>query len=201
MHQSPADNSSGAARRGFTIIEVMIVIVLVSIVTALFLPQFRPSEEAQLFAAAHVAAADIQYCRNLAVTNGSQYQIEFDSTNNRYEVSHTGADSSLDSLPKSPFLIDGTGGGGQPVQYQVVSQQPGSGNVKIHEVTRDAVSGAPQLEFSPLGALTMPGKTEVWLTVGGPGTQRFIAIEVNSTTGAVEVGSVSEFDASGGGGG
>lgn len=192
--------SSHADRRpAFTLIEVMIVVVLLSVAAAVFVPQFQPSGESQLYSAAHVVAADLQYCRNLAVTNASTYRLAFDPGANRYDLSHAGLDPTLDALPRSPFLSPGVGAGGKPIQTMWLGQQPATAGVRLHELTRDGAPAAPQLEFTPLGGLASPGSVEVWLTAGVSDRKRYISIHVHPVTGAVRVGSVSATDASGGG--
>ena len=188
------------SRRGFTLVEVSIVIVLLSVIVAAAIPYFRPTVEGRLYAAAHIMASDLQYCRSLAVTNNSHYQLKLNVPLNRYELSHAGANSQLDDLPPSAFLVSATGANGKMIQYNAVSAQPGSDAiVRLHEVTRDSLASVPTLEFDGLGALTTPGKTEVWLTAGVGAGQRYIAVGVDYSTGDTKIGEIQRYDAGGGG--
>ena len=49
------------------------------------------------------SAGDIQYARSLAVVNGSNYRLTFDTVLNQYVLTYSGTNPALATLPPSPF--------------------------------------------------------------------------------------------------
>src|ERR1043165_8289380 len=92
------------ANTGFTLVEVLMVVLLVSVLAAIVLPSMNPGVYDQLLAAAEVVATDLAYGRSLAVTNNDTYRFTFDLTNNQYWLEYTGSNSALATLPSSPFF-------------------------------------------------------------------------------------------------
>lgn len=75
--RSPTDAPIGAA--GFTVIEILVVIVIIGLITAMVVPNlgaFVP--RARLDAAAKVLAANIDYLRSEARIQGKRYSLELD---------------------------------------------------------------------------------------------------------------------------
>src|SRR5688500_572070 len=90
---------------GFTLIELMIVVALLSLVAATIIPNANPSLRDQLEGAAEILSGDIAFARSLAVANDSNYRIAFDFTQNRYVLTHTGTNPALNDLPRSPYAL------------------------------------------------------------------------------------------------
>ena len=180
-------------RIAFTWIEVTIVVVLLSIITAVSVPCFIGATSEPLYAAAHVVAADLQYCRELAVSNNSDYEVGFDVSLNRYEISHQGANASLDALPPTSFLVTKVGDGGKMIQYNALEQKTNASPlVKIHDVTRNGVSSPPLVRFTRSGCLAGGAVTQIWLTTGHGSQQEFVSIDIDPSTGDVRIGNVTE---------
>ncbi len=81
------------------------VIVVMGILVGLVLPNSNPSLLDQLRSAAQILRTDLAYGQSLAVANNSTYRFTFDTQNNRYVLSHSGANAALDKLPDSPFRL------------------------------------------------------------------------------------------------
>ena len=75
---------------GFTLVEVLMVVLLMSVLAAIALPSMNPSIHDQLQAVAEIVANDMAYGRSLAVANNGTYRFTFDLTNNQYYLQYTG---------------------------------------------------------------------------------------------------------------
>ncbi|NQU24593.1 MAG: prepilin-type N-terminal cleavage/methylation domain-containing protein [Candidatus Nealsonbacteria bacterium] len=173
---------------GFSLIELLLVIVIMGILAALVLPNSNPSLYDQLRSTAHVLSADLAYGRSLAVTNNSRYKFTFDEANNRYVLQHSGGNAALDKLPDSPFRNPDD----PPDEYIVkLDELP-----QIGMVARIAAVGTlsgtytqvDDLEFGPLGETTRTGPTTIWLAAGSGPDTRYLPVTVDPVTGLTEVG-------------
>src|ERR1041384_4809981 len=88
---------------GFTLVEIMIVVVLMSIIAVAVLPSASPSVDESLNSVANIVAGDLAYARSLALLNNDRYQIQFDLARNQYTLSYRGTNPTLAILPTSPF--------------------------------------------------------------------------------------------------
>src|SRR5688572_19841937 len=85
-------------RRGFTLVEILMVVVILGIASAVIVPQIGTRSDLKARAAARIVVADLIYAQNMAIASQKWHYVKFDTTNNRYSV--------LDSMPIDP---DGTG--------------------------------------------------------------------------------------------
>ena len=157
----------GRCRRAFTLVEILMVLVLLAILAAVVVPVFQPTTASQLELAAHVLASDIQYCQSLALTNNSDYQLGFNFPLNRYEISHQGANTALDQLPSTAFMLNTVGAGGKPTQYNPLGDEPGlQGRVLLHAVRVGEFGAISQFQFDGIGSLNTNNDVTIWLTAG-----------------------------------
>jgi len=163
---------------------MMIVVVLIGIMAAAMVSSATPAVHDKLLAAARLTAADVAYCRNLAVTNNSTYRIVFDTADDRYYIEHTGSDTSLDSLPYPPHRNEN-----DPANQHIVvfDERPQFDDLSVElekvQAVADTTTTVASLEFGPLGATTRSEETAIWLTAGNGDEQRFISLRVNPVTG------------------
>ena len=71
---------------GFTVVEILIVVIIISIAAMMALPMFSSAAVVQARAAADMIAADIEYAKNMAISMGQNYSVEFDSTAESYRI-------------------------------------------------------------------------------------------------------------------
>src|SRR6476661_38791 len=90
-------------KRGFSLLELLIVIVLTSILAQLAISAATPTVYDQLNSTANIIAGEMAYARSLAVGNNGSYRFDVDTANNRLVMRYTGSDSSLATLPRSPY--------------------------------------------------------------------------------------------------
>jgi prepilin-type N-terminal cleavage/methylation domain-containing protein len=179
-----------SARRGLTLVELLITLVVISIVAAMLIPQLGQQIPDQLLAAAEIVAADVEYARSLAVVNNSKYKITFEVPENRYYLMHTGTNTLLHVLPPSAFRQND-----DPPDRQTTDLADLPMSNPVVELIRVTASGGAltsvsDVEFTPLGGTTRPGVTTIWLKCGSGEDALFIPIEVNPATGLVEIGAM-----------
>jgi prepilin-type N-terminal cleavage/methylation domain-containing protein len=178
----------GRVRAGFSLIELLIVLTLMSILAATILTGTNPAAVEQLEAAARIVAADVAYCQSLAITQNSTYRLTFDAAQELYYLEHTGSDTSLDVLPPRPFHSPD-----DPPTRQTVrlADLPGGGSMV--QLVRVEALGTPvetvdHVEFGPLGETTRPEETQIWLAAGSGGLRRLVPLRINPVTGTTTLG-------------
>jgi prepilin-type N-terminal cleavage/methylation domain-containing protein len=178
----------------FSLVELLIVVAVMGILVGIVLPHFQPPLSEQLRGAASIVGADLSYARNLAVTNGSTYRVSFDVDGNRYVLTHTGSNPTLDTLPATPFRPSQDA----PDEHTCdLDELPHIGTtVHVYAVNEGIGSWKPigDVEFGPLGGTSRAEPTMVWLRCGsGPG-RRFLPLTVDPVTGLVAVGEIQARD-------
>ena len=81
-----AENDLHTSRRGFTLVEVIIVVVILSIAAMMAIPMMSSAGSVQIRSAADALAADLEYAKSMAISHQQNYGIIFDPGNNKYYV-------------------------------------------------------------------------------------------------------------------
>jgi prepilin-type N-terminal cleavage/methylation domain-containing protein len=76
----------GASRGGFTLVEILAVIVILGIASAIVIPQIGTRDDMRVKAAARTLIADLIYAQNLAISTGQVVYVRFDVAGNSYSV-------------------------------------------------------------------------------------------------------------------
>lgn len=72
--------------RGFTIVELLIVVVILSIVALTAIPMMSSAASIQARSAANLIAADIEYARSMAISRGQNYSVVFNKDTESYKI-------------------------------------------------------------------------------------------------------------------
>jgi prepilin-type N-terminal cleavage/methylation domain-containing protein len=72
--------------RGFTLIEILTVIVILGIASAVIAPQIGSRDDIKAKAGARVVIADLLYAQNMAIAKQAYYYVRFNAANETYQV-------------------------------------------------------------------------------------------------------------------
>lgn len=73
-------------RGGFTLVEILMVVVILGIASAVIVPQIGTRSDLKARAAARMVTADLIYAQNMAIATQRMHYVKFDLANNRYSV-------------------------------------------------------------------------------------------------------------------
>jgi prepilin-type N-terminal cleavage/methylation domain-containing protein len=76
----------GSRSGGFTLVEILAVIVILGIASAIVIPQIGTRDDMRVKAAARTLIADLIYAQNLAISTGQVVYVRFDVAGNSYSV-------------------------------------------------------------------------------------------------------------------
>ena len=173
---------------GFSLLELLIVIVIMGILAGMVLPNSNPSLYDQLRSTAYVLRTDLAYGRSLAVTNNSRYEFTFDKNNNQYVLEHSGSNAALDKLPDSPLRLPDD----PPDEHVVKLDELPQMGVATRIAAVGSLNGTyilvDDLEFGPLGETIRSSPTTIWLAAGSGPDARYLPVTVDPVTGLAEVG-------------
>lgn len=92
---------------GFTLVEVIIVVVILAIVSLITIPVMNSAAGLQVKTASNMIAGDLEYAQNLAITTGAVYSVVFDINAENYRI----IDSENNTIenphkPGSNYIVD-----------------------------------------------------------------------------------------------
>ena len=157
---------SAGASHGFTLIEIMVVVVILAITAMLAVPMLSSASSVQLRSAANMIAADLEYAKSMAISRQKNYTVVFDKLSESYQIEDA-----------NNVVID------HPVRKgftYVVNFSTDSRIDKVQIADAD-FSSASQVEFDWLGSPDVGGS--VTLQVGGSS----MTINVTPVTGYISI--------------
>ncbi len=75
-----------ATSGGFTIIEILLVVVIIAIAAMIAVPMMSSAASVQIRSAANIIAADLEYTKSMAISRQKNYSVVFNTANDYYEV-------------------------------------------------------------------------------------------------------------------
>ena len=92
--------------KGFTLIEIMIIVVILSIAMVVAVPMFSGAASFQLESATSMIAADLEYAKSLAITRQQQYGILFDTASDSYRLVDQDGNVITNPVTTKPYIVD-----------------------------------------------------------------------------------------------
>lgn len=151
--------------RGFTIIEILIVIVILAIAAMTAIPMISSAGSIQVRSVANMIAADLEYAKSLAITKGQRFTVVFDTISDSYSIEDQSG-TTISHPVKKGF------------EYVIDLESEGLDRV---EITGANFSGGSEVEFDYLGS---PDNGGVVTVQGG---SRTLTISVEAVTGYISV--------------
>ncbi len=141
------------APRGFTLLEVMVVVVILAIAAGMAVPMLSAGGATRLQAAAEMVAADLDYVKSMAISRGVQYRMTFDVAGNAYQVEDPNGVIGHPINKGQPFVFDFDDGRLSGVQI-TSADFDGAGQ---NEVAFDSIGSPYNAAGAPLdsGVLTL----------------------------------------------
>jgi prepilin-type N-terminal cleavage/methylation domain-containing protein len=81
-----ATNCETGRRRGFTMIEIVIVMVIIALVAMMAIPMMTSASSMQIRSAADMISADLEYAKSMAISRQKIYSVVFNKTNESYQI-------------------------------------------------------------------------------------------------------------------
>ena len=77
---------SRAQRSGFTMIEILIVVVIIAIAAMMAIPMMTSAGSMQIRSAANMIAADLEYAKSMAISRQKIYAVVFNESTESYQI-------------------------------------------------------------------------------------------------------------------
>jgi type II secretion system protein H len=165
--------SKKANMSGFTLVEILVVVVILAVAMTAAVPMFSSAGTVQVQSAASMLAADLEYARSMAISRQKYYGISFDKTMESYQVIDQAG-----SVVKHPL---------KPASNYQVSYKNQNGLAQVDLVSAD-FDGTSVVKFNYIGA---PYNASGWpltsgtISLSGGGVT--ITITVDPMTGYIRV--------------
>ncbi len=98
----PRYRAHGGYQRGFTLMELAIVILLISLFTIISVPLLSTGTKSDLNASTRRLAGTMKYLFNEAALSGQEHRLVFNLDENRYHGEIVDADGSISELEENP---------------------------------------------------------------------------------------------------
>jgi prepilin-type N-terminal cleavage/methylation domain-containing protein len=140
--------------RGFTLVEILMVVVILGIASAIIIPGLGTRDDLKSAAAARLVMADIMYAQNRAVAQQKKHYVRF--AGQQYTLSDTTALTAIDH-PLQPAHSNG--------KYVVTFGPGGTTGLETCSLGAVTVGATTTLGFNDLGEpFAFSGVTETPLT-------------------------------------
>ncbi|HEV2293498.1 MAG TPA: prepilin-type N-terminal cleavage/methylation domain-containing protein [Tepidisphaeraceae bacterium] len=143
-HRKLAVARASRQSRGFTLIEILMVVVILGIASAIIAPQIGSRDDLKVRAAARVLISDLIYAQNLAISQQKQIYVKFDADAENYRLMDRAGPAGLDSVIQNPITKD-----------PFITKLGPAGGSRMSDVRiQSAVFNGVDITYSPAQTLT-----------------------------------------------
>lgn len=93
------------AQAGFTLIELMVVVMIMAIAAAVIVASSTGTDDVRATSAAKMIAVDLEYAQNVAITDQDPVTVTFDPAGESYALSNTSG-ALIHPMSKSAYITD-----------------------------------------------------------------------------------------------
>ncbi len=162
-------NNMHISNRGFTLIEVLVVVVIMLIAGMIAIPMMSSAAVTELKAAANMVSADLEYAKSIAIAKGQIYSVQFDAGAESYSVRDQNGNTITHPVSGVDYVVDF------------------SADSRIDQVTISSVNfdSTNEVKFDYLGSPLDGG--------GGSLSSGTVTLEANGQTMTIEVEPVTGY--------
>ena len=85
-HKGGSEHDWRGSLGGFTVIELLIVVVILAIAALTAIPMMSSASSMQIRSAVNLIMADLEYAKSMAITRGQNYFVVFDASTDSYQI-------------------------------------------------------------------------------------------------------------------
>ncbi len=102
----PRSPSKRPSASGFTLAELIIVIVIIAIAAAMIIPQAIDTSDFEALSAARVISGDLEYARDMAITSSTPVTVTFNTTAKTYTLTNTSGNLVHPITKATPYTVN-----------------------------------------------------------------------------------------------
>ena len=85
-HKGGSEHDWRGSLGGFTVVELLIVVVILAIAALTAIPMMSSASSMQIRSAVNLIMADLEYAKSMAITRGQNYFVVFDASTDSYQI-------------------------------------------------------------------------------------------------------------------
>ena len=154
-------NVTSHSERGFTLVEIIIVVVILSIAAMAAIPLMSSASDVQIRSASNLIAADLEYAKSMAISKGQNYSVVFNASANSYQI-----EDQDDTVIQHPVKKG----------FNYVMDFPNDNRLSKIDITNVNFDSTWTIEFNCLGSPVGLNNTGT-ITISSNGTTATISVE------------------------